>query len=396
MTTLVKSIQNKAVELVSTVSEWRKHLHQYPELSFQEIETARFVCLQLDALSIPYEKNICGTGIVALIKNKSFKPGDTCIALRSELDALPITEENSHSFVSKNSGLMHACGHDVHTSILLGCAKILNDLKDELPQAVKLIFQLGEEKLPGGASLMIQAGVLENPKVSKIIALHVYTELEAGKVGFREGLYMASCDEIHLEIIGKGGHGAIPNNCVDPIAIGAQIVTNLQQIVSRKCDPKIPCVLSFGHFEALGATNVIPQKAILKGTFRTMNEAWRFEALKLIEKQIHAICEMNGAKAELNIIKGYPFLENNPTLTQNLRNSAQEILGNKNVTELPLRLTSEDFSYFAQEVPASFFRLGVRNEAKGIVHGVHHPQFDVDEMCFETGMKVMCNAVFNA
>jgi amidohydrolase len=393
-TKLIKLIQNKATELSDYVSQIRKQMHQFPELSFREIETAKFVCSQLDKWSIPYEKDICGTGIVAFIKSKHYSETEECIALRSELDALPIHEENTHDFISKNQGVMHACGHDVHTSILLGCAKIISDLKDELPQSVKLIFQLGEEQLPGGASLMIQEKVLENPKVKEIIALHVYPEMPVGEVGFKAGLYMASCDEIHLEIIGKGGHGATPQNCIDPIAIGAEIVMNLQQIVSRKCDPKIPCVLSFGHFEALGATNVIPSKAILKGTFRTMNEAWRNEALELIENQINSLCEMNGAKADLKIIKGYPFLENNERTTQKVRIAAEEILGNQNVKELPIRLTSEDFSYYAQEIPACFFRLGVRNEEKGIVFGVHHPKFDVDESCFEVGMKVLCNAVF--
>lgn len=393
-TKLIKLIQNKTAELSDYVSQIRKQMHQFPELSFREVETAKFVCSQLDKWSIPYEKDICGTGIVALIKSKYYSETEECIALRSELDALPIHEENSHDFISKNQGVMHACGHDVHTSILLGSAKIISDLKDELPQSVKLIFQLGEEQLPGGASLMIKEKVLENPKVKEIIALHVYPEMPVGEVGFKAGLYMASCDEIHLEIIGKGGHGATPQNCIDPIAIGAEIVMNLQQIVSRKCDPKIPCVLSFGHFEALGATNVIPSKAILKGTFRTMNEVWRNEALELIETQINSLCEMNGAKADLKIIKGYPFLENNESTTQKVRKAAEEILGNQNVKELPIRLTSEDFSYYAQEIPACFFRLGVRNEEKGIVFGVHHPKFDVDERCFEVGMKVLCNAVF--
>lgn len=393
-TKLIKLIQSKAEEIFSEVSSIRKHMHQFPELSFQEHETAKFVCDQLDKWSIPYEKNICGTGIVAFIKSKHYTESEACIALRSELDALPIHEENTHDFISKNNGVMHACGHDVHTSILLGAAKIISDLKEELPQSVKLIFQLGEEQLPGGASLMIKEKVLENPKVKEIIALHVYPEMPVGEVGFKSGLYMASCDEIHLEIIGKGGHGATPQNCIDPIAIGSQIVMNLQQIVSRKCDPKIPCVLSFGHFEALGATNVIPSKAILKGTFRTMNEAWREEALELIESQITHICEMNGAKASLNIIKGYPFLENDAATTQKVRKAAVEILGEDKVKELPIRLTSEDFSYFAQTTPACFFRLGVRNEEKGIVFGVHHPKFDVDERCFEVGIKVLCNAVF--
>ncbi len=376
----------------SFVQSIREHLHRFPELSFEEFETQKYVSSILKELKIEHTF-IAETGIVALIKadNRSEK----CIALRSELDALPISEQNTHSFISEKEGIMHACGHDIHTAILLGTAKILNENKHRLSKNIKLFFQPGEEKTPGGASIMIAENCLENPKVEAIFALHVYPELTAGKIGTREGLYMASCDEIHLTIHGKGGHGAMPHQCVDPIAIGAQIVSQLQQIVSRKCDPKIPCVLSFGHFEALGATNIIPEKAHLKGTFRTMNEAWRTEALALISSQINAICESNGAKAELHIEKGYPFLENDVALTQKFTKAVEKTLGKENVEHLPIRLTSEDFSFYAQKIPACFFRLGVRNEEKGIVYGVHHPKFDVDNACFETGMNALLTACFD-
>jgi amidohydrolase len=289
---------------------------------------------------------------------------------------------------------MHACGHDVHSAILLGAAEIINDLRNELPTPVKLIFQPGEEKNPGGATLMIRDGVLKNPAVSEIIALHVFPDMEVGHVGFKEGIYMASCDEIHLTINGKGGHGATPNQCIDPIIIGANIVTQLQQIVSRACDPKIPCVLSFGHFEALGATNIIPSRAHLKGTFRTMNEEWRAQGLKLIEKQIKLIAESGGATVDLEISKGYPYLENDPKTTSKLREKATSFLGADNVEELPIRLTSEDFAYYSHEVPVCFFRLGVRNEAKGIIYGVHHSKFNIDNEALRIGMQLMSLAPF--
>jgi amidohydrolase len=241
---------------------------------------------------------------------------------------------------------------------------------------------------------MIADGVLENPVVREMIALHVFPEMNTGNVGFKEGLYMASCDEIHLTINGKGGHGATPHQCIDPIVIGSSIVLELQQIVSRTCDPKIPCVLTFGHFEALGATNIIPSHARLKGTFRTMNEDWRKEALELIESQIRAIAHLHGASVDLEISKGYPYLENDPELTQRMRQKAIAVLGEDHVQELQIRLTSEDFSFYGQHVPVCFFRLGVRNEARGIIHGVHHPRFDIDENALLTGIQMMCHAAF--
>lgn len=387
-------IREKAAEIFEKVKRYREYMHMHPELSYQEVETMKFVSRTLNELGIAHETGIGGTGVVALIKNDHHTDNTPCIALRADLDALPIQEENDIAFKSKVDGVMHACGHDVHTSILLGTAEILNSLRSELPYPVKLIFQPGEEKNPGGATLMIADNVLKNPSVKEMYALHVFPEMEVGKVGFRPGLYMASCDEIHLTIHGKGGHGANPHQCIDPIVIGAAIVTQLQQIVSRKCDPKIPCVLSFGHFEALGATNVIPSTAHLKGTFRTMDEKWRAEALQLIESQIHSIVESQGGTASLEISKGYPYLENDPTVTNSLKEKAVAFLGSDKVEDLPIRLTSEDFAFYSHEVPVCFFRLGVRNESKNIVYGVHHPKFNIDDDALKTGMEIMSLAAF--
>jgi amidohydrolase len=391
-TTLVNLIKGKAEELFEKVRSYREHLHRFPELSYEEFETMAFVSKILTEHNIPHHTGVGKTGVVALIKSQKHSE-EHCIGLRADLDALPIQEENEVSYRSQVEGKMHACGHDVHTAILLGTAIILESIKDQLPQAVKLIFQPGEEKNPGGATLMIKDGALESPRVTELYALHVFPDLETGKLGFKEGIYMASCDEIHLTIHGKGGHGATPHECVDPITIGANIVLQLQQIVSRKCDPKIPCVLTFGHFEALGATNIIPSKAKLKGTFRTMNEPWRAEALSLIEEQIRSIAQSQGATVELEISKGYPYLENDPNTTQKLRSKAEDFFGSEKIVDLPIRLTSEDFSYYSHEVPVCFFRLGVRNEERGITYGVHHPKFDIDERALVTGMQAMCMAV---
>lgn len=387
-------IVEKSTFLFEKVRQYRRHLHQYPELSYQEVETMNFVAEQLTKFGIPFTKGIGKTGVVAIIRGKQHSEQDACIALRADLDALPIVEENDVSYRSTREGIMHACGHDVHTAILLGTAELLFEIKDKLPTPIKLIFQPGEEKNPGGATLMIADGVLDNPAVKAIFALHVFPDLPVGMLGFKEGLYMASCDEIHLTINGKGGHGATPHRCIDPILIGATIVTQLQQIVSRKCDPSIPCVLSFGHFEALGATNVIPSTAKLKGTFRTMNEQWRKEALALIEHQIHHIANSQGATVDLEISKGYPYLENDPEVTRKWKELAEAHFGSESLVELPIRLTSEDFSFYSHQVPACFFRIGVRNEEKGIVHGVHHPKFDIDEESMITGMQALVLASF--
>jgi amidohydrolase len=393
-TALHHLIREKSEAIFDKVVVYREHLHMHPELSYQEFKTMEYVSSILTKLGIEHKTGIGTTGIVGIIRAAHHTDEMKCIGLRADLDALPINEENDIACKSINDGIMHACGHDVHTAILLGAAEIIHELRNELPAPVKLIFQPGEEKNPGGATLMLKDGVLKNPAVSEMIALHVFPDMEVGKVGFKDGVYMASCDEIHLTINGKGGHGATPNQCIDPIMIGANIVTQLQQIVSRKCDPKIPSVLSFGHFEAMGATNIIPSKAHLKGTFRTMNEAWRAEGLDLIEKQIKLIAESSGATVDLEISKGYPYLENDPEVTGKLRSKSIAFLGQDLVEELPIRLTSEDFAYYSHEVPVCFFRLGVRNEAKGITFGVHHPRFNIDNEALKVGVQMMSLAVF--
>ena len=387
-------ITSRSETLFLKVKSIREHIHANPELSYQEHNTMEYVARQLEAIGLKPQRGVGKTGVTAIIKGDHHTDQDLAIGLRADLDALPILEETNVSYKSKVDGVMHACGHDVHSSVLLGAAEILVELRNELPQPVKLVFQPGEEKNPGGATYMINDGVLKNPTISKMFALHVFPDLEVGKVGFKEGVYMASCDEIYITIHGKGGHGATPHQCIDPIMIGANMLQSMQQIVSRKCDPKTPCVLSFGHFEALGATNVIPSKAHLKGTFRTMNEEWRAEALILIQKTAEKIAESAGGTAEVTISKGYPYLENDPAVTSSMRIEAQSLIGEVNVEELPIRLTAEDFSFYSQEVPVCFFRLGVRNEEKGIIFGVHHPKFNIDDQALKIGMQMMALAPF--
>lgn len=365
----------------------RHHLHQNPELSFEEYNTQKYVLQQLNNMGINDVKPIANTGLVALIKGNN--PDSRTIALRGDMDALPIEEQNDVPYKSVNTGVMHACGHDVHTSCLLGAAQILNELKTEFEGTIKLVFQPGEEKLPGGASLMIKEGVLKNPDVNSMIGQHVMPLLPVGTVGFRSGLYMASTDEIYVTVKGKGGHGAMPHLNIDPVLITAHIITSLQQLVSRMANPSIPCVLSFGKVIANGATNVIPNEVKMEGTFRTMDEKWRAEAHQKMKKLAEGIAESMGGSCEFDIHHGYPFLKNNPDVTARAKQSAIAYLGEDKVVDLDIWMAAEDFAFFSQEVPATFYRLGVRNEAKGITSSVHTPTFNIDEEALEIGAGLM-------
>jgi amidohydrolase len=389
---MIQIIQQQSEQILDEIIAVRRHLHQHPELSFHEFETSKFVQSKLDEYGISYSAGIVETGIIGLIKGE--KGSGKCIALRADLDALPIQELNEVNYKSQHDGVMHACGHDVHTAMLLGAAKIINSNRDKLNCDVKLIFQPGEEKLPGGAKLMIEAGVLENPKVDEIYALHVFPELEVGKIGLRPGMYMASTDEIYIKVNGKGGHGAMPHQNVDPILISAHLITSLQQVVSRNCPPNIPCVLSIGKIEGLGATNVIPDKVEMQGTFRTMNEEWRCKAHGIIKSHSEQLTASMGGSVDIDIRVGYPFLENNPELTEKAKAKAIRVLGQENVVDLPIRLTAEDFSYFSQKTKATFIRIGVKNEAKNIVHPVHNPKFDIDEESMRIGIQTLLAQVF--
>lgn len=385
----VKALAEKYFDEVLAI---RRHLHQHPELSFQEHETSKYVKEKLESYGIEVQAGVAGTGLVGFIKGEN--PESKYIALRADMDALPIYEQNEVPYKSQNEGVMHACGHDVHTSSLLVASKILSELKEDFEGTIKLIFQPGEEKLPGGASLMIKDGVLQNPTPQNIVGQHVMPLIPAGKVGFREGMYMASADEVYLTVKGKGGHAALPEHNIDPVLITSHIIVALQQIVSRNASPKVPSVLSFGKVTAAGATNVIPEEVKVEGTFRTMNEVWRKEAHQKITKMAQSIAEGMGGSCDVEIKVGYPFLKNEPKLTNKLKSYAEEYMGKENVVNLDLWMAAEDFAYYSQEIDACFYRLGIRNEEKGITSGLHTPTFNVDESCLEIGVGLMAWMAF--
>jgi len=383
----VAHIKQLAQKHSKEIVDIRRHLHQNPELSFEEYNTQKYILQQLNIMGITDVTPMANTGLVALIKGNN--PDSITVALRGDIDALPIEEQNDVPYKSINSGVMHACGHDVHTSCLLGAAKILNEIKTSFEGTIKLVFQPGEEKLPGGASLMIKEGVLKNPDVHSMIGQHVMPLLPVGTVGFRSGLYMASTDEIYVTVKGKGGHGAMPHLNIDPVLISAHIITSLQQLVSRMANPAIPCVLSFGKVIANGATNVIPNEVKMEGTFRTMNEKWRAEAHQKMKKLAEGIAESMGGSCDFDIHHGYPFLKNNPEVTARAKQAAIAYLGEEHVVDLDIWMAAEDFAFYSQEVPATFYRLGVRNETKGITSSVHTPTFNIDEAALEIGSGLM-------
>jgi amidohydrolase len=381
--TRIKSLSEKyAREVIAT----RRHLHANPELSYQEYETAAYVAAQLKSFGIA-STPIATTGLVAEVKGKN--PLKKIIALRADMDALPIREENNIPYKSTREGVMHACGHDVHTASLLGTARILNEITDQFEGTVRFLFQPGEEKNPGGASYMIRDGALTNPRPSSILGQHVLPILPVGKIGFREGMYMASADEIYLKVIGKGGHGAAPELTVDPVVMASHIVVALQQVISRNASPKQPTVLTFGQIHGGTAPNIIPFEVNLAGTFRAMNETWRHEGLKKIKKMAEGIAESMGGRCEVTIDMGYPYLENHPEVTRRIKKAAVAYVGKDNVVDIDITLGAEDFAYYSQVIPASFYRLGTRNEAKGITAYVHTPTFDIDEDALIIGPGLM-------
>ena len=364
----------------------RHHLHAHPELSYKEFETSKFVQQKLTEFGIPFEIKAT-TGVVGLIEGKN--PSTRIVALRADMDALPIKEENDVSYKSQNEGVMHACGHDVHTSVLLGASKILNELKNEFEGTIKLIFQPGEERNPGGASLLIKEGVLENPKPQAIFGLHVHPGLPIGKLSFRSGVVMASADEIFITVRGKGGHAAAPHTTVDTILVASHLVVALQQIISRNRNPFSPSVLSISSFQGGYTTNVIPSEVKLMGTFRAMDEEWRFKAHELIGKEAIGLVESMGAEIDLLIDVGYPVVLNNEKLNSLAVQQAEIFMGKENVSETEMRMGAEDFGYYTHLIPGCFYRLGVMNESKGITSGVHTPTFNIDESAIEIGMGMM-------
>ena len=392
MSDLIQKIKSLSEAYFEEILGIRHYIHANPELSFQEHNTAAFIEEKLAGFGIPNTQRIADTGVTFTLEGK--ESGKT-IALRADIDALPILEANDVPYKSKNEGVMHACGHDVHTSNLLGVAKILSGLTEHFNGSIKFIFQPAEEKSPGGASILIKEGILDDPKPQTILGQHVMPLIPEGKVGFRKGKYMASADEIYLTVKGKGGHAAMPETFVDPIAISAQILVGLQQIVSRIANPKIPSVLSFGKIQGGNVNNVIPDEVRIDGTFRTFDEEWRKKAIQKIKDVSSSIAESMGGSCEVRVAAGYPFLVNDEEYTQRNIDAAKDYMGEENVVELDLWMAAEDFAFYTHEIPGSFYRLGTRNEARGITSGVHTPTFNIDENALKTGMGLMAYLALN-
>lgn len=385
MNNLLSEIKSLSAAILDDVVSVRRHLHAHPELSFQEYTTSAFVKERLDALGISW-KPVADTGILAVITGT--KPSDKVVALRADMDALPIQEANKVSYASVNPNVMHACGHDFHTASLLGAAQIIQKLRDNFGGTVKFFFQPGEEVLPGGATHMIRDGVLENPRVDAVIGQHAMPHIPVGKIGIRKGKQMASMDALRVRVIGKGGHAAQPHQNTDPVVIAAQIILALQQIVSRVAYPGDPTVLSFGKVTADGAINIIPNEVYMEGTFRAMNETWREEAHLRMKKMAEDIAAGMGATCEFTIERGYPFLINEEVLTEEVRQHAVAYLGEENVLDENIMMASEDFAYYSQVADACFYFCGVGNSAKGITSSLHTPTFNIDEdvLAISTGL----------
>ena len=390
---LLQVIKDSANEFLPEMIDLRHHLHMNPELSTHEHNTAAFIAQKLTEYGIPFKAGVAGTGIIATIAGRN--PDNHTVALRADMDALPIQETNNVAYRSLNAGVMHACGHDVHMTCLLGAARILNRIKSSFKGTIRLIFQPSEEKFPGGAIAMIHESVLENPVPARIFGQHVLPSLETGKVGFKSGRYMASTDEVYLTVKGRGGHAATPELNIDPVLIASHIVVALQQVVSHSAPPGIPTVLSFGRFIADGRTNIIPHEVKIDGTFRTFSEEWRATAHEKITKLAKGLAESMGGSCDVFIDKGYPFLVNDDKITEKSKQLAIEYMGAENVVDLEQRMTAEDFAYYAQIIPACFYRLGVKNVDWKQVRNLHSPDFDADESSIEIGMGLMAWIAIN-
>lgn len=393
---MIHRIKEAIAALQPDMVKWRRHLHAHPELSFQERSTAKFIAEVLKAQGIEVRTGVGkltpdaeGTGVIAVVRGEA-KPSDRCIALRGDTDALPITEIGKEGYCSTNPGVMHACGHDAHTSMVLGAGIALHRLRKEWSGAVMLVFQPGEEKEPGGASLLVKEGVLTDPKPAGILGQHVTPELPIGKLGFRSGAFMAAADELYITVQGRGGHAGSPHLCIDPVVIAAHLIIALQQVASRRNKPGQPMVLSLGKVIANGATNIIPDEVRIEGTLRTFDEAWRAELHRMLPQLAKGLCEGMGGGVEFNIVKGSPVVKNDPELTARIRAAAVEFIGADHIVDMDIRMGAEDFAYYTHVMPGCFFRLGTGNpKVPGSTSGLHRAEFDIDEDALAIGAGMM-------
>ena len=385
------SIPTLANDFFAESIQIRRHLHQFPELAFEEYQTAAFVQDVLAPLGLPAQTNVAKTGLVFTLEGAHAGP---VLALRSDMDALPIVEQNTFAFASQHAGVMHACGHDAHLASLLIAAKILHAKRDELHGTIRFVFLPSEERIHGGAKVMMEEGVLEanafSGKTERIIGQHVAPDLPTGTIGVRGGMYMASADEIYITIHGQGGHAAAPHKLqADAVLAASHVVVALQSLISRNRPPDAPSVLSFGRLIADGATNIIPESVRLEGTLRAMDETWRFRAHELIRRVVHHTAEAYGATATVDVRVGYPCLYNDPAMTAFVREQALAYVGQKNTIDLDLWFAAEDFAWYLQEIPGTFYRLGTGSKAADSEWGLHHPRFTIDEEALRVGPGFM-------
>jgi amidohydrolase len=380
-------ILHEAGSLLPDLVKIRRHIHQHPELSYSEYETAAYICRQLDSMGIEYHSGVAGTGLVGFIRGEVTGRGLT-VGLRADMDALPITEKHGAEYRSIKEGVMHACGHDAHVAMLLGTAGILNGMRKEFPGTVLLVFQPAEEKAPGGARLMIETGIFDSFKPDLFIAQHVIPDLPSAKVGFCAGPYLASCDEIYITVTGRGGHAARPSEYTDQIYIASELVITLKDTINELSKNKAPTVLGIGKITGPGATNVIPETVEIACTFRTFDEEWRNGAKEIIRMRAADVAHRRGVNIKVNIVEGYPVLVNDETLTLKATELTRSLIGADNVHGVPVRMSSEDFSFFAEKYPSFLFRLGITREGEKI-RQAHTPEFDIDETAMSTGTAVM-------
>ena len=388
---MINKIKLLAERYYTEIIEARRYLHQHPELSQQEFGTMEYVANKLRSFGIEPRVGVAKTGVSAIIKGNN--PDSYCVALRADYDALPIKECTGLAFSSENDGVMHACGHDMHTASLLGAAKILADIKNEIEGSVMLIFQPSEEMYPGGAYMMMEDGLFSEVMPDEIFAFHCLPEMDCGRIGMKKGKYMASTDELYLTVKGRGGHGGTPNLNIDPIVIASNVIVAMQQIVSRNADPMMPTILSFGKMMGEGRTNIIPDEVKIEGTIRTFSEEWRLEAHKRITSIAQGVAEGMGGSCDVFIDFGYPYLVNDDDTTQNTFDNGVEYFGDSKVEWLEQRMTAEDFAFFAQKIPAGYFRVGTHIKDTPITN-LHRPNLMIDEKSIEYAMGFMAyNAV---